>query len=151
MWQGLSRGLKIGPNLDRIQIIKGWLGKQGGLHEKVYDVVWSGDRRPGAVVKLPPVGNTVDVANATRSRSIGGIGKAPSLLFTGRMQTHGRPEETNMYHVRTIISSASTVARPTSVLPMMCPRSHSNENAGSNVAVGGRTDARDVRSAGPAP
>ena len=35
-------------NLDRIQIVKGWLDKDGKTHEKVYDVVWSGDRKPGA-------------------------------------------------------------------------------------------------------
>ena len=52
----------IGANLDRIQIVKGWLDAEGELQEKVYDVVWSGDRKPGADGKLPPVGNTVDVA-----------------------------------------------------------------------------------------
>ena len=55
----------IGANLDRIQIVKGWLDAKGELQEKVYDVAWSGDRKPGADGKLPPVGNTVDVANAT--------------------------------------------------------------------------------------
>ena len=44
---------------------------QGELHEKIYDVAWSGDRKPGGNGKLPPVGNTVDVANATWSNSIG--------------------------------------------------------------------------------
>ena len=60
----------IGANLDRIQIVKGW---QDGdtLHEKVYDVVWSGDRKPGKDGKLPPVGNTVDVAKATWTNTIG--------------------------------------------------------------------------------
>jgi len=58
-------------NLDRIQIIKGWLDKQGKTHEKVYDVVWSGDRKPDAKGKLPPVGNTVDVKNATWTNTIG--------------------------------------------------------------------------------
>ncbi len=38
----------IGANLDRIQIVKGWLDAKGELHEKVYDVVWSGDRKPDA-------------------------------------------------------------------------------------------------------
>ena len=38
----------IGANLDRIQIVKGWLDAKGDLHEKVYDVVWGGDRKPGA-------------------------------------------------------------------------------------------------------
>jgi hypothetical protein len=61
----------IGANLDRIQIIKGWLDASGELHEKVYEVVWSGDRRPGADGKLPSVGSTVDVANATWTNTIG--------------------------------------------------------------------------------
>ena len=62
-----------GANLDRIQIIKGWLDKKGRTQEKVYDVVW-GDaetRQPGAGGKLSPVGNTVDVANATWTNTIG--------------------------------------------------------------------------------
>ena len=58
-------------NLDRIQIVKGWVDSRGERHEKVYDVVWSGDRRPGSDGKLPPVGNTVDVANATWTNTIG--------------------------------------------------------------------------------
>ena len=58
-------------NLDRIQIVKGWLDNKGKTHEKVYDVVWSGDRKPDSKGKLPPVGNTVDVKNATWTNSIG--------------------------------------------------------------------------------
>ncbi len=58
-------------NLDRIQIIKGWLDATGKTHEKVYDVVWSGDRKPGRDGKLPAVGNTVDVKNATWTNTIG--------------------------------------------------------------------------------
>ncbi len=54
-----------GANLDRIQIIKGWLDGKNELHEKIFDVAWSDDRKPGADGKLPSVGNTVDVANAT--------------------------------------------------------------------------------------
>jgi hypothetical protein len=50
----------IGANLDRIQIVKGWLDNDGDTHEKVYDVAWSGDRKPGSNGKLPAVGNTVD-------------------------------------------------------------------------------------------
>jgi hypothetical protein len=61
----------IGANLDRIQIIKGWLDADGKTHEKVYDVVWSGDRSPDADGKLPAVGNTVDVANANWTNTIG--------------------------------------------------------------------------------
>jgi hypothetical protein len=60
-------------NLDRIQIIKGWLDKNGKTQEKVYDVAWSDAdiRKPGADGKLTPVGNTVDVDNATWTNTIG--------------------------------------------------------------------------------
>ena len=58
-------------NLDRIQIVKGWLDDQGKTHEKVYDVVWSAGRNPDNNGKLPPVGNTVDLENATWTNSIG--------------------------------------------------------------------------------
>ena len=61
----------ISGNLDRIQIIKGWMDKEGKVHEKVYDVVWSGNRKADAKGKLPSVGNTVDVANATWTNTIG--------------------------------------------------------------------------------
>jgi hypothetical protein len=60
-------------NLDRIQIIKGWLDANGRLVEKVYDVAW-GDadkRKPGRDGKVPAVGSTVDVANATWTNTIG--------------------------------------------------------------------------------
>ena len=63
----------MGANLDRIQIVKGWVDAKGEVHEQVYDVVW-GDadkRKPGADGKLPAVGSTVDVANATWANTIG--------------------------------------------------------------------------------
>ncbi|MCA0931660.1 DUF3604 domain-containing protein [Lutimonas saemankumensis] len=62
-----------GGNLDRIQIIKGWLDKSGKTHEKVYNVVWSDMdmRKADKNGKIPDVGNTVDVANATWSNTIG--------------------------------------------------------------------------------
>jgi len=60
-----------GANLDRIQIVKGWLDAKGETQEKVYDVVWSGDRKPGADGKLAAVGTTVDVENASWTNSIG--------------------------------------------------------------------------------
>jgi hypothetical protein len=63
-------------NLDRVQIVKGWVDSDGERQEKVYDVAWSGDRQPGADGKLPPVGNTVDVATATWTNTIG----APELI-----------------------------------------------------------------------
>ena len=64
-----------GGNLDRIQIVKGWVDASGARQEKVYDVAWSGDRKPGADGKLPAVGNTVDLTTATYTNSIG----APQL------------------------------------------------------------------------
>ena len=59
-------------NLDRVQVIKGWVDGAGAQHEKIYDVVWSGDRKPDAATgKLSPIGNTVDVKKATYTNSIG--------------------------------------------------------------------------------
>ena len=66
----------LGANLDRYQIVKGWLDREGKLHEKVYDVAWSGRRRPGSNGKLPSVGTTVDLPNANYTNSIG----APELI-----------------------------------------------------------------------
>jgi len=60
-----------GANLDRIQIIKGWVGKDGNTHEQIVDTAWSGDRQPGADGKLPPVGNTVDLKTAKFTNDIG--------------------------------------------------------------------------------
>jgi hypothetical protein len=58
-------------NLDRLQIVKGWVDAVGHSHERVYDVAWSGDRRLDATGKLPPVGNTVDAARASWRNDIG--------------------------------------------------------------------------------
>ena len=66
----------IGANLDRYQIVKGWLDAKGETHEQVYDVAWSGDRKADAKGKIPDVGNTVDVPNATWTNTIG----APELV-----------------------------------------------------------------------
>jgi len=60
-----------GGNLDRIQVVKGWLDAKGKAQERVYDVVWSDGRKPSAEGKVPPVGNTVDVKNATWTNTIG--------------------------------------------------------------------------------
>ncbi len=61
----------IGANLDRIQVVKGWLDSDGKTYEKVYDVAWSGERTLGAKGKLPAVGNTVDPATASWTNTIG--------------------------------------------------------------------------------
>jgi Protein of unknown function (DUF3604) len=63
----------MGANLDRVQIVKGWVDGSGKLQEKVFDVVW-GDadkRRKSADGKIPSVGDTVDIAKASYSNSIG--------------------------------------------------------------------------------
>jgi len=61
----------VGANLDRIQIVKGWLDAKGKTHEKVYDVAWSSGRTPDANGMLPPVGNTVDIQAANWTNTIG--------------------------------------------------------------------------------
>ena len=60
-----------GANLDRVQVIKGWHDQQGELHEKIYNVALSDDRKQNWRGKVKPVGNTVDVANASYINSIG--------------------------------------------------------------------------------
>jgi hypothetical protein len=63
----------VDGNLDRIQIVKGW-SKAGQSFEKIYDVVWSGDRKlDPATGKVPAVGNTVDVKNASYTNTIGAV------------------------------------------------------------------------------
>jgi hypothetical protein len=61
----------MGANLDRVQIVKGWVDASGKTHERVFDVKWSGNRRPGPNGRVPAVGNTVDLATAKYSNSIG--------------------------------------------------------------------------------
>jgi len=82
-----------GANFDRIQIVKGWLDKAGETHEKVYDVAWAGDRKPGKDGKLPPVGNTVRGAQYTNEIGravLGGYWKDPDF----------KPNERAFYYVR---------------------------------------------------
>ncbi|MEQ1715285.1 MAG: DUF3604 domain-containing protein [Hyphomicrobium sp.] len=60
-----------GANLDRIQIVKGWVDNKGEPQERIIDVVWSGDRKRDANGKLAPVGGTVDLKAATYTNDIG--------------------------------------------------------------------------------
>ena len=60
-----------GANLDRIQIIKGWLGKDGKAQERVYDIAWSDNRKLGTDGKLLPVGDTVDLSVPSWTNTIG--------------------------------------------------------------------------------
>lgn len=58
-------------NLDRVQVVKGWVDADGASHEQVFDVAWSDERVPGADGMLPPVGNTVDLATGRYTNDIG--------------------------------------------------------------------------------
>ena len=60
-----------GANLDRVQIIKGWVDSDGKLNEQIMDVAWSGDRQPGSDGKVPAVGSTIDLKTAKFSNTIG--------------------------------------------------------------------------------
>lgn len=88
-----------GANLDRAQIVKGWIDATGELHEKVFDVAWSNpaDRKPGKDGKLPPVGDTVDIAKATYRNTIG----SPELRAVWRDPEHD-PKLRAFYYVRVI-------------------------------------------------
>jgi hypothetical protein len=86
-----------GANLDRIQIIKGWIDAAGRPRETIIDVVWAGNRRPGANGKLPPVGNTVNLKTATTSNTIG----APVLSGLWR-DPDFNPRQHALYYVRVL-------------------------------------------------
>jgi hypothetical protein len=60
-------------NLDRIQIIKGWT-QNGQSFEKIYDVVWSGDRQPDKWTRAPAIQSSVDIEKATYTNSVGSVG-----------------------------------------------------------------------------
>jgi hypothetical protein len=61
-----------GANLDRVQVIKGWLDVEGKHQEKIFEVAWSGERKRDAKTgKLAPVGSTVDVPTASYQNTIG--------------------------------------------------------------------------------
>nr|WP_230206888.1 DUF3604 domain-containing protein [Novosphingobium sp. Gsoil 351] len=88
----------IGANLDRVQVVKGWIDKAGATHEKVFDVAWSDSakRRP-VNGKVPAVGDTVDVAKASYSNAIG----APELT-TVWADPDFDPAAKAFYYVRVI-------------------------------------------------
>jgi len=84
-------------SLDRIQIVKGWLNEDGSLDEKVYDVAWSGDRKPGADGKVPTVVNSVNLEDATWDNSIGA-----TELKTVWSDPDFDPSQEAFYYVRVI-------------------------------------------------
>jgi hypothetical protein len=85
-------------NLDRIQIVKGFINKWGRTDEKIYDIAWSDDRKPDAKTgKLPPVGNTVDVKTAKYTNDIG-----DSQLSVVWTDPDFDPKQKAVYYVRVL-------------------------------------------------
>jgi len=87
----------VGANLDRVQVIKGWLDDNDVAQQRIYDVVWSGDRVPGADGKLPAVGNSVDIATALYTNDIG-----QAQLATVWTDPDFERDQTAFYYVRVI-------------------------------------------------
>ena len=87
----------IGANLDRIQIVKGWLDASGETRERVYDVAWSPGRELDGNGNLPAVGNTVDVANANWTNDIGA-----SELATVWTDPDFDPSQAAFYYARVL-------------------------------------------------
>jgi len=88
----------IGANLDRIQIIKGWLDKKGKTHEKIYDVAVSDGRKIGKDGRCKtPVGNTVDLEAATWLNTIGASELA--MVWT---DPDFDPKQKSFYYARVI-------------------------------------------------
>ena len=87
-----------GANLDRVQVIKGWVDAAGQSREKIFEVVWaSADQRKLNGGKLPPVGNTVDTATATYQNTIG----AP-VLASVWTDPEFDPKQRAFYYVRVL-------------------------------------------------
>jgi hypothetical protein len=86
-----------GANLDRIQVVKGWLDANGATREKVYDVALSDGRKVGPNGKAPPVGSTVDVATATYTNTIG-----DALMFAHWTDPDFNPTARAFYYVRVL-------------------------------------------------
>jgi len=88
----------IGGNLDRIQMVKGWLDSNGEVQEKVYDIAWSDDRIIDPITgKLPPVGNTVNIPEATWTNTIGDV-----QLSTVWEDPDFDADERSFYYVRVL-------------------------------------------------
>ncbi len=86
-----------GANLDRVQMVKGWMDSSGRTYEKVYDIAWSDERVPGVDGKLPAVGDTVDVKNASYRNTIG-----DALLFAHWTDPDFDAAQHAFYYVRVI-------------------------------------------------
>ncbi|MCZ6655828.1 MAG: DUF3604 domain-containing protein [Gammaproteobacteria bacterium] len=86
-----------GANLDRIQVVKGWLASDGADKERIYNVAWSDDRALGSDGRLPAVGNTVDLATGRYTNDIGA-----TELSTVWTDPEFDPSERAFYYVRVL-------------------------------------------------
>jgi hypothetical protein len=86
-----------GANLDRIQIIKGWVDDNGETHEQIVEVAWSDNRQLGSDGKLPPVGNTVDLKTALYTNTIGAV-----ELMGSWTDANFNPEHNAFYYARVL-------------------------------------------------
>jgi hypothetical protein len=89
-----------GANLDRVQMVKGWVDPQGRVREKVYDVVWSDMEGARALEgkKVPAVGDTVNRAEATYPNTIG----APELRATWTDPEYKWGQQQAFYYLRVL-------------------------------------------------
>ena len=87
-----------GANLDRVQVVKGWLDAQGKLHERIYDIAVSDDRKINQDGRCrTAVGNTVEVAKATYTNKIG-----DALVMGSWKDPAFDPTERAFYYVRVL-------------------------------------------------
>ena len=87
-----------GANLDRVQVIKGWVDSKGEMQERVYDVVVSDGREIGEDGRCKEkVGSTVNIENATYGNSIG-----DALMMAHWKDPDFDPKERAFYYVRVI-------------------------------------------------
>jgi len=87
-----------GANLDRIQIIKGWLDKNGETHERIYDVAVSDGRKIGSDGRCKtPVGSTIDMGDASYTNTIG-----DALMAAHWVDPEFDPKQRAFYYVRVI-------------------------------------------------
>ena len=95
----LLRAVKdpLGANLDRLQVVKGWIDSAGQQHEKVYNVAWSDDRQLDTNGNLSPVGNTVDLSSGRYDNSIG----QPEFSLRWTDPDFG-PQQSAFYYVRVL-------------------------------------------------
>jgi uncharacterized protein DUF3604 len=121
-----------GANLDRIQVIKGWLDAAGETHERIYDVAVSGGRKIGSDGRCKtPVGNSVNIEKATYTNSIG-----DPILAARWADPDFDPKESAFYYVRvleiptprwtTYDAAFYGIDRPTTVPPTLQDRAYTS-------------------------